>query len=162
MFEETVPQHESSRRREAFFLDYAEKVRARTKLPLMVTGGFRTRQGMVSALDSGATDVIGMARPLAVEPDLARRVQQNGPRSESVSALPIRIATGFKTLDAVLQGAWYQRQIDRLGHGLEPDPTLGRLTSLLAYLGPRRAQRAIPRVLPAEVAAAPAATRSAP
>ena len=61
---------ESTRRREAFFLDFAERVRAVTTVPLMVTGGFRTAAGMTDAITSGATDLIGIARPLALQPEL--------------------------------------------------------------------------------------------
>ena len=134
MFEETVPQHESSRRREAFFLDYVEKARARVpNTPLMLTGGFRTRAGMQEAL-RGAVDVVGLARPLAAEPDLSRRLLSG----EAEAAYPVRIATGIKSLDALLQGAWYQLQLDRMGRGLAPDPKLGRLRALIGYFRPRR------------------------
>ncbi len=40
----------------------------------MVTGGFRTVVAMNAALDSGACDFIGIARPFAVETDLANRL----------------------------------------------------------------------------------------
>jgi hypothetical protein len=50
----------------------------------------------------------------------------------------VRIATGIRSLDALLQGAWYQMQLDRMGRGLEPDPTLGRLRALFGYFRPRR------------------------
>ena len=70
---------ESTRRREAYFLDFADAMRVRTDVPLMVTGGFRTRSGMDDALSEGADgrsscDVIGLARPLCVVPDLPRRL----------------------------------------------------------------------------------------
>lgn len=134
MFEETVPTRESSRAREAFFLDYAEQARARVKTPLMLTGGFRTRDGMEHALE-GAVDVVGLARPLAAEPDLARRLLEG----EATRARPIRIATGIANLDALVQGAWYQVQIDRMGRGLEPDPGTTRLWAFLRYFLPRYA-----------------------
>jgi len=35
----------------------------------MVTGGFRSRAAMGDALESGAADLIGIARPLCVDPD---------------------------------------------------------------------------------------------
>ena len=57
---------ESTRQREAYFLTYAEQVRKLVDTPLVVTGGFRSSAGMQDALDSGATDMIGIARPLAL------------------------------------------------------------------------------------------------
>ncbi|MDH5494015.1 MAG: NADH:flavin oxidoreductase/NADH oxidase family protein [Myxococcales bacterium] len=134
MFEETLPTHQSSQRREAFFLEYVERARARVRTPLLLTGGFRTLAGMQEALETGAVDVIGMARPIALEPDLPNLLL-GGIRD---AALPVRLATGSKKIDAVLQGAWYQRQIDRLGRGLEPDPRLSRARVLGGYLLRRR------------------------
>lgn len=84
-------QADSTRAREAFFLEFAELARQRTKTPLMVTGGFRSKRGMNDALASGAMDVVGIARPLAVEPDLPRRLLLG----EATAAAPIaRLARG--------------------------------------------------------------------
>src|SRR3546814_16005712 len=52
-------------------------------MPLMVTGGFRTRAGIEEALDSGAVDVVGLGRPLCGEPDLPQRLL-----AREVSELP--------------------------------------------------------------------------
>ena len=136
MFEETVPRAESSRRREAFFADYSAKVRERTSVPVMVTGGFRTAAGMEEALGSGATDLVGMARPLAFDPDLPGRLLSG----ESDAATAVRLTTGWKLIDSVIQGGWYQAQIKRLGQGREPDPNLWRLRAVWEYVstGPRR------------------------
>ena len=59
---------ESTIAREAYFLDYAEKIRKNTSIPLMVTGGFRTKEGMESAINSGACEIIGIGRPLCANP----------------------------------------------------------------------------------------------
>lgn len=133
MFQERK-QAESTRQREAFFLEYAEQVRHATSIPLMVTGGFRTRQGMLAALQGGATDVIGLGRPLAVEPELPRRLLSG----EAEAALPIRLDTGIKLIDSVVQGSWYQLQIERLGRGHAADPALSRARAFAGYLMPRR------------------------
>jgi 2,4-dienoyl-CoA reductase-like NADH-dependent reductase (Old Yellow Enzyme family) len=64
--------------REAFFLDYAKAVRERfPEVVLMVTGGFRSREGMQAALDSKACDLLGLARPAAAFPHLPRDVILN-------------------------------------------------------------------------------------
>ena len=55
----------STQKREAYFLEYCEKVSQLIKTPLMLTGGFRTRKAMDAALNSGACHVIGLARSLA-------------------------------------------------------------------------------------------------
>jgi 2,4-dienoyl-CoA reductase-like NADH-dependent reductase (Old Yellow Enzyme family) len=133
MFEETVPTRASSQRREAFFLEYVEKARARIRTPLMLTGGLRTRGGLESALASGV-DVVGLARPMAVEPDLPAAFLAGTVEH----AVPIKLSTGIASLDAVIQGSWYQIQIDRMGRGLEPDLRASRIRAVLTYLGTRR------------------------
>ena len=52
---------DSTRRREATFLEYAKAIKPVAAMPLMVTGGFRTLEGMEAALREGHTDVIGCA-----------------------------------------------------------------------------------------------------
>lgn len=133
MFEETVPTRESSRRREAFFLDYVEKARARVRTPIMLTGGIRTLDGMQSALASGV-DVVGLARPMAIEPELPAALLDG--RAEH--ARPVKLATGIANLDSVIQGSFYQLQIDRMGRGLDPDPSASRLCALFKFFAARR------------------------
>jgi len=54
----------STRMREAYFADFAIAMRQQVSIPLMVTGGFRTRSVMETAIESGSADLIGIARPL--------------------------------------------------------------------------------------------------
>lgn len=109
---------ESTLQREAYFLEYAEKIRARVSIPLMVTGGFRTSEGMAAAVESGATDIVGLARPLAVEPDLPKRILGG----ESVHSVVTPRRTGIKAIDdmAMMEVVWFARQLHRMGQGKEP------------------------------------------
>lgn len=120
---------ESTKRREAYFLDYAEKVRARCRVPLMVTGGFRSPEAMRSALSSGAVDMIGLGRPLIMNPEFPQQILA-GQLTPS-SAGPVRGL--LRSLDGMAEAGWYARQIFRLGDGLEPDPGLGATSSALIY-----------------------------
>jgi 2,4-dienoyl-CoA reductase-like NADH-dependent reductase (Old Yellow Enzyme family) len=121
-------QAESTRQREAYFLEYAEKVRARTRVPLVVTGGFRSGPAMAAALQGGATDFIGLARPLAVVPDFPNRVLAN-PGEKLVLPRP---STGLKALDrvATLDITWFESQLDLLARGLPTNPRLGAWPAL--------------------------------
>lgn len=56
-----------------YFLDFAERVRAKTTKPLMVTGGFKTLQQAESAILGGKADVVGLARALVLDPDLPKK-----------------------------------------------------------------------------------------
>ncbi|MCU0189351.1 2,4-dienoyl-CoA reductase, partial [Citrobacter freundii] len=60
--------------REAYFLDFAKKVREQSKVPLMVTGGFRSLQGIESALSNNDLDFIGLGRIFAIEPLASKRL----------------------------------------------------------------------------------------
>ncbi|EWZ28396.1 uncharacterized protein FOBCDRAFT_138844 [Fusarium oxysporum Fo47] len=64
---------DSTKKREAFFLEFAESIVPRlTKTKVYVTGGFRTVSAMVKALD--VVDAIGLARPFCAEPTLAKDI----------------------------------------------------------------------------------------
>lgn len=55
--------------REAFFLSFASTIKSQLpNLPLLVTGGFRSREGMESALAQGDCDLVGTARPAVLNP----------------------------------------------------------------------------------------------
>ncbi|EMP55287.1 FMN oxidoreductase [Marinobacter santoriniensis NKSG1] len=124
---------ESTRAREAYFLAFAEQVRARVAVPLMVTGGFRTAEGMAQALESGATDLVGLARPLVVEPDLPLRILGGEPVVSAVR--PIR--TGIRMVDdlALMEVSWYARQIGRIARGKKPRKHDRGVLSLVEVLG---------------------------
>lgn len=109
---------ESTRQREAYFLDYAEKIRARVAIPLMVTGGFRSASGMAAAVTSGATDIVGLARPLAVEPDLPKQILAG----RDITSVVEPRRTGIKAIDdmAMMEVVWFARQLHRMGQGKEP------------------------------------------
>jgi 2,4-dienoyl-CoA reductase-like NADH-dependent reductase (Old Yellow Enzyme family) len=116
---------ESTRKREAYFLDYARSMRAVTKMPLMVTGGFRSRAGMVDALESGDLDVVGIGRPMCVETDLPARLL-DGSLDEAgryeASIVPPKAGL-----------AWFCLQLIKIGRGEAPDTALDGETAIEAY-----------------------------
>lgn len=124
----------STRKREAFFLDYARKARAVSNVPLIITGGFRSESAMTEALESGELDLVGIARPFALVPDLPNRIQNGSYRT--VSLRPVR--TGVSAIDAkmgaVLEMGWYMYQMARIGAGKQPDPETSAWRILLRTL----------------------------
>ncbi len=134
----------STRAREAYFIDYAAAIAKVAKMPLMVTGGFRTRAGMEDALASGACQVVGVGRPLCGDPLSVRRLMTG-----EIEALPayervLRVGPGVfgphssLTLFKVINGAgaqgWYCLQLLRMGDGLEPDLRMGVVKALTSYM----------------------------
>jgi 2,4-dienoyl-CoA reductase-like NADH-dependent reductase (Old Yellow Enzyme family) len=144
--EDAMPVRPSTRAREAYFLEYAAAIRQVARMPLMVTGGFRTRSAMEAALASGDCDVIGLGRPLCMQPDFPAqllageatgiesteerlRFATRGWRSPSSKLMPARILNVFAAQ------AWYYCQIFRLADGRPAEPDLGLLAALTEYLG---------------------------
>lgn len=107
----------STKAREAYFLDYAAQVRKVCPIPLTVTGGFRSEQAMNAAIESGQVDLIGLAKPFAIMPDLPNRILQGN--YQTLQLKPIR--TGLKKIDSVigstLEMGWYFYQMERLSQG---------------------------------------------
>ena len=124
---------ESTLKREAYFLEYAEEVRKRVDTPLVVTGGFRSGKAMLEALKSGATDMIGLARPLSVYPDVPNTLMNN---SEHVIEM-IRPTTGIKMVDTMvmLDISWYEYQLARLAKGKKAKPNQNSWLSVAQTLG---------------------------
>lgn len=118
--------------REAYFLDFAEKIRQEVNCHLMVTGGFRTAAGMNAALDSGACDFIGIARPFAVEPDLGNRLVAG----QDVRYAVEKIKTGIPMIDkmAIMEIIWYAAQFKEIAKGNRPNPKLSPLKVFLNYV----------------------------
>ncbi|MFU5616546.1 NADH:flavin oxidoreductase/NADH oxidase family protein [Pseudomonas aeruginosa] len=119
----------STAAREAYFLEFAEKVRAAVDVPLMVTGGFRTAAGMNAALRSNALDIVGLARLLAIDPDAPVALLQGRDSPQHVRA----ISTGLKAVDrmGIMEVLWYTRQLKRIARGSEPRPNEGGLSAFL-------------------------------
>ncbi|ENW89697.1 MULTISPECIES: NADH:flavin oxidoreductase/NADH oxidase family protein [Acinetobacter] len=118
--------------REAYFLEFAERIRQEVRCHLMVTGGFRTVQGMNTALASGACDFIGIARPFAVEPDLAHRLLAGQDVRYGVD----KIKTGIPLVDkmAIMEIIWYAAQFKDIAQGKQPNPKLSPLKVFFKYL----------------------------
>ncbi|WP_168382197.1 NADH:flavin oxidoreductase/NADH oxidase family protein [Acinetobacter indicus] len=118
--------------REAYFLEFAERIRQEVRCHLMVTGGFRTVQGMNTALASGACDFIGIARPFAVEPYLAHRLLAGQDVRYGVD----KIKTGIPLVDkmAIMEIIWYAAQFKDIAQGKQPNPKLSPLKVFFKYL----------------------------
>lgn len=122
----------SSVAREAYFLEFAKKVRATLQLPLMLTGGFRSAAGMNAALVSGAVDVVGLARLLAIDPDAPAALLQGRDSAKQVHT----IKTGIKPIDrmGLMEILWYSLQLKRIAKGREPRANESGLMAFLKSL----------------------------
>jgi 2,4-dienoyl-CoA reductase-like NADH-dependent reductase (Old Yellow Enzyme family) len=127
-----APVKASTAQREAYFLSFAELVRTKVKTPLMVTGGFRSFEGMNSALATGALDIVGVARLMAIEPDAPKALLKGQDSNHVVRP----ISTGIKAIDkmGVMEVLWYSRQLKRIAAGRDPKPRESGLWAFLASI----------------------------
>lgn len=137
--EETQKVAASTAAREAYFVDFAKAMKDVVRIPLMVTGGFRSRAAMEQALQAGAADVVGLARPMCVMPDGPKRLMEGLaelPRPEKALALlpqwlsflndvkSIRAISGFATQ------YWFYAQIYALGRAGSTAPYISVFAAL--------------------------------
>jgi len=135
---------ESTRKREAYFIEYAERIKQSAKIPVMITGGFRSRDVMERAIESGEVDVIGLARPLCTEPDCSTKLIQQTIQSIDCYEDKLVLGTGFwgnnspsnliKAINSFGQVGFYYWQIIRLSKGLTPEPELGTFKAFLRHM----------------------------
>lgn len=135
---------ESTRKREAYFIEYAERIKQSAKIPVMITGGFRSRDVMERAIESGEVDVIGLARPLCTEPDCSAKLIQQTIDNIDYHEEKLVLGTGFwgnnsplnliKAINSFGQVGFYYWQIIRLSKGLAPEPELGTFKAFLKHM----------------------------
>jgi 2,4-dienoyl-CoA reductase-like NADH-dependent reductase (Old Yellow Enzyme family) len=133
--------------REAYFFEFARSLRQRLKLPIMLTGGLRSRQGMQAALDEGI-DVLGVARPVCMDPRAAKRLAAGEIDALECWENQIRRDKGFfssssplaliRTLSSFSRIYWFYAQLYRLGRGEPVAPALGPLKAMLEVMSTER------------------------
>ena len=135
---------ESTIAREAYFLAYAEDIRKAVKMPLMVTGGFRSLAGMNAALNARLLDVIGLARPFCTRPNIAQALLEG--KADKTDAYEQELCLGkmrllspaspialVKVLNGWGMQGWFCLQLLRMGQGKNPDTTMGLLQAFMKY-----------------------------
>ncbi|WP_280770949.1 NADH:flavin oxidoreductase/NADH oxidase family protein [Salipaludibacillus daqingensis] len=122
----------STMKREAYFMDYAEKLKKKSNVPLVLTGGFRTLEGMEHALHENATDMIGLARPMAIYPNFPNLLMENDVPTLGIS--PVKTGLSFIDDRAMLELTWYSQQLERIAKGKATKPSFSPLLSLFLTL----------------------------
>ena len=141
--ERAEKRRESTIAREAYFLDYAKDIRTVFNGPLMVTGGFRSTKGMNNALNENACDVIGIARPFCIDPDIANKLLNNNVSETPTLEKTMQLGPGWLGLNSpfsVIKGinGWGQQafwclNLIRMGEDLDPDLNLGVFKAFRDY-----------------------------
>ncbi len=126
----TEVQRGSTVKREAYFLEYAREVRKAVAVPIMVTGGFRSVAAMESAVTQDGIDMIGLARPLCVQPDavadmLDAKVDSIGIEEDGLVIGKGRFGVNAQNwlinlINTVSRVEYYCWQMTRMSRGLAP------------------------------------------
>ena len=116
---------ESTVKREAYFIEFARAVRDVAQMPVMVTGNFRSVEGMLAALEGGDLDMVGLGRPLIANP-LTPSCLLAGAMKEAPS--PEASLNVFHLLP------WFNMQMERLADGLDPDLALSGPDATKAFV----------------------------
>lgn len=131
----------ASRTRESYFARFGPEMRKHLKRArLMVTGGFRTAQGMADAITNDGFDLVGLARPLCLVPEAPALLLRGEP--VDLSQPDLRFGPGLfgprspikliRTLTGAGSATWYNEQIMRIVDGKRPDPKLGFLKAFIS------------------------------
>ena len=112
--------------REAYFMDYAANIRKATNIPLMVTGGFRTRAAMDAALLEGNVDFIGIGRPMCVDTDAPNQLLSSSDAEAMAYEQTIKPSKGAL--------GWFCLNIIRHADGLEADRNMTGTEAIDSYL----------------------------
>ena len=140
---------ESTKARESYFARYADEMVKAAGMPLMVTGGFRTRAGMEAALNDGSTQAIGIGRPMCGAPDCVRALLDGKADELPSFEKSLVMGRGWLSLNSpfsivrLINGfgaqGWYYQQIFRIADGLDPDLKLGVFKAFMRYQASEKA-----------------------
>uniref|UniRef100_A0A0K0EQZ0 Oxidored_FMN domain-containing protein n=1 Tax=Strongyloides stercoralis TaxID=6248 RepID=A0A0K0EQZ0_STRER len=87
-YEKWIMETPANSTREGYFEIFAKSIKENIKnTKVYLTGGFRTVEGMVSSIQFGATDGIGLGRPITAEPDLPLKILNNKVNSAPINLL---------------------------------------------------------------------------
>ena len=140
----TITPSRSTVAREAYFLKYADEIKKNINMPLAVTGGFRTTQGMNEALNSNACDVIGLGRPLCSEPNIVNELLTESKSSATLYENMLQFGPGVFGLNSPINFIkannkasyvyWCYRQILRLADKKEVNPNMNLLGAAISHM----------------------------
>ncbi|ERH48821.1 hypothetical protein O203_17160 [Ectopseudomonas chengduensis] len=119
--------------REAYFLEFAERIGQEALMPIMVTGGVRRRAVAERVIERGVA-MVGMATALAIEPGLPARWRAG----DDIAVPPVVVSWKNRALAAAATQAVVKKQLVLMGSG---KPSNAQTSPLLALVGSQLRQR---------------------
>ncbi len=107
-----------------YFADFSRRAKQVTTVPIMLTGGFESRDQAIAAVESGCADAVSLARAMVLDPALPSMwLSESGDPD-------------FPVFDAPPRGgitAWYTMRLTALGEDREDQFDLSPADALQAY-----------------------------
>jgi len=107
---------QSTVKREAFFLEFAEQIATAATMPIMVTGGVTRRDTADRVLATKGIDMVGMARALIITPDLPNRWKAGEDVAGPVQSVNWKMAA----MRSLANMAIAKANLRRMSHGKTP------------------------------------------
>lgn len=145
----TMSQATTSHNDRVFFADYSAKLKTLIDTPVIVTGGIRTVHSMQEILEHHTADMIGLARPMAINPDIPRLVLEGQYHTVDTPHVTTHIRALDKKVSSMLGLVYYQLLMQQWAAGKTPRITQNAWPALLhaltthgmAGLRPQRASK---------------------
>jgi 2,4-dienoyl-CoA reductase-like NADH-dependent reductase (Old Yellow Enzyme family) len=120
---------------ESPFWQGAVALSAASEVPVMLTGGFTSREGVDDALTSGVADMVGVGRPLAVRPELAGEFMRG--ETDRLNRPAPRItgpAMVQQLFGAAANSGWHRLQMKQTSEGEAADLALSAPGAAADYI----------------------------
>lgn len=101
----------------AYFIEFAKSARSKTNIPLMLTGGFKCFQQASDVIKKGNIELVGIARALALDPELINNWQQSSRQDQPKNPV-------YPRFDSPPEGgitAWYTMRLSDIAKHQESD-----------------------------------------
>lgn len=108
-----------------YFIDFSRRAQQVTKVPIQATGGFKSLEEVCASLDNGSVDLVGLARAMVLNPELANGWMSN---KASDPAFP-----RFETSPPGGITAWYTMLLTAVSNDCERSYNLDLLSAIRNY-----------------------------
>ena len=113
--------------REMYFIEFAKTIQEIAKMPLMVTGGVTKLETAEMAMDSGAVEIVGIARAFGYNPHIARDWEAG---ENTVVALPV-VNSKNKTFKVLAGMGMTKTNLYAMGNGHMPKAKMSPLLAVI-------------------------------
>ncbi len=120
---------DSTLAREAYFLDFAADIAKVATMPIMTTGGIRRKEVAEKVLNQGVS-MVGIATALAMDPSLPKAWQAG----QAKDGLRPVIDFKDKAIKGLISLAYFERQLQRIGAGKAPKPSINLIFTFIRHL----------------------------